>query len=163
MPPKVITAEVPCDPAITVRGVIENNAAITISAMRCDISWLAYTTGDGSCAFTTLPGGAVTVTGRQQPEFGGIRLFGSAIIFSAQKTPDAVTVSGAFIGPATAGSEPAKSAVIVSPLLVIFRCTLNVASSVSPSANTPSPSKISVNSASPSGSARSAARIIVSE
>ncbi len=70
-----------------------------MSATRCDISWLAYTTGAGSCAFTTDPGGAVTVTGRQQPELGGIRLFGSAIIFSAQNTPDAVTVSGAFIGP----------------------------------------------------------------
>src|ERR1700743_1018088 len=118
MPPKVITADVPCEPAITVRGVIENSAAITISAMRCDISWLAYTTGDGCCAFTTDPGGAVTVTGRQQPEFGGIRLFGSAIIFSAQYNTEAVTVSGAFIGPATAGSDPVKSAVMVSPRLV---------------------------------------------
>src|ERR1700761_3377799 len=142
MPPKVITAEVPCDPAITVRGVIENNAAITISAMRCDISWLAYTTGDGCCAFTTDPAGAVTVTGRQQPEFGGIRLFGSAIILSAQNTPDAVTVSGAFIGPATCGSEPAKSAVIVSPRLVMRSRTANVSSVVSPGAMTPSPSKM---------------------
>ena len=140
-----------------------NSAAITMSAMRCDISWLAYTTGEGCCAFTTDPGGAVTVTGRQQPEFGGIRLFGSAIIFSAQNTPEAVTVSGAFIGPATAGSEPAKSAVMVSPRLVMRSLTVKVASSVSPSAMTPSPSNTSVNSASPSGSARNAARIMVSE
>src|SRR5215469_18469403 len=97
-----------------------------MSATRCDISWLAYTTGAGSCAFTTEPSGAVTVTGRQQPEFGGIRLFGSAIIFSAQNTPDAVTVSGAFMGPGTCGSEPAKSAVIVSPRLVMRRCTEKV-------------------------------------
>src|SRR6185437_15155320 len=114
---------------MTVRGVIANNAAITMSAMRWDISWLAYTTGDGCCACTTLPGVAVTVTGRQQPEFGGIRLFGSAIIFSAQNTPEEVTVSGAFIGPATAGSEPVKSAVIVSPRLVTRSFTANVASS----------------------------------
>ena len=53
MPPKVITQDVPCDPAITVRGVIWCIAAITISATRCDISWLAYTTGAGSCACTT--------------------------------------------------------------------------------------------------------------
>src|SRR3954453_23007023 len=102
---------------------------MTMSAMRCDISWLAYTTGDGCCAFTTDPGGAVTVTGRQQPEFGGIRLLGSAIILSAQNTPDAVTVSGAFIGSATAGSDPVKSATIVSPPFVTFRQTLKVSSS----------------------------------
>src|SRR5579871_5885931 len=163
MPPNVSTAEVPCEPDITVRGVKANIAAITMSATRCEISWFAYTTGAGSCAFTTQPGGAVTITGRQQPEFGGIRLFGSAIIFSAQNTPDAVTVSGAFIGPATCGSEPVKSAVIVSPRLVMRNLTLNGSSSVSPGAMTPSPSKMSVNSASPSGSARSAARIIDSE
>src|SRR5690349_351167 len=112
-----MTADVPCDPAITVCGVISYIAAITMSATRCDISWLAYTTGAGNCAFTTEPGGAVTVTGRQHPELGGIRLFGSAIIFSAQNTPDAVTVSGAFIGPATCGSDPAKSATTWSPRL----------------------------------------------
>src|SRR6478736_7614833 len=156
-----MTAEVPCEPAITVCGVNANIAAITMSATRCDISWLAYTTGAGSCAFTTEPGGAVTVTGRQQPEFGGIRLLGSAIIFSAQNTPDAVTVSGAFIGPATCGSDPAKSAVIVSPRLVMRSFTLNVASSISPGAMMPSPSKTSVNSAAPSGSAARAVRIIV--
>ena len=158
-----MTAEVPCDPAITVRGVNANIAAITMSATRCEISWLAYTTGAGSCAFTTEPGGAVTVTGRQQPELGGIRLFGSAIIFSAQNTPEAVTVSGAFIGPATCGSEPAKSATIVSPRLMMRSFTVNVSSSTSPGAMTPSPSKTSENSASPSGSARNAARIMVSE
>src|SRR5215472_8509242 len=158
-----MTAEVPCDPAITVRGVKLNIAAITMSATRCDISWLAYTTGAGSCAFTTEPGGAVTVTGRQQPEFGGIRLLGSAIIFSAQNTPEAVTVSGAFIGPATCGSEPVKSTMIVSPRLVMLIRTVNVASSVSPGAITPSPSNTSLNVASPSGNARSAPRIIVSE
>src|SRR5262249_17455173 len=119
--------------------------------------------GAGSCAFTTEPSGAVTVTGRQQPEFGGIRLLGSAIIFSAQNTPDAVTVSGAFIGPGTCGSEPVKSAVIVSPHLIIRTFTLKVSSSISPGATTPSPSKTSVNSASPSGSARNAARIMFSE
>src|ERR1700743_3448739 len=124
MPPKVITADVPCEPAITVRGVIENSAALTISAMRCDISWLAYTTGDGCCSFTTQPGGAVTVTGRQQPEFGGIRLLGSAIIFRAQNTPEAVTVSGAFIGPATAGYDPGKSAGRGSPRLGTLMWTL---------------------------------------
>ena len=66
------------------------------------------------------------MTGRQQPELGGIRLFGSAIIFSAQNTPDAVTVSGAFIGPATCGSEPVKSAVIVSPRLTMRSFTVKV-------------------------------------
>src|ERR1700749_4283665 len=162
MPPNVITAEVPCEPDITVCGVNANIAAITISATRCEISWLAYTTGAGSCAFTTEQGGAVTVTGRQQPEFGGIRLLGSAIIFNAQNTPDAVTVSGAFIGPATCGSDPAKSAVIVSPRLVIRSLTQKVASSISPGAIMPSPSNMSVDSASPSGSARKAARIMVS-
>ena len=85
-----------------------------------------------------------------------------AIIFSAQNTPDAVTVSGAFIGPATCGSEPVKSAMIVSPRLVMRSFTVKVLSSISPGAMMPSPSKTSVNSASPSGSARSAARIIVS-
>src|SRR5271170_1358019 len=139
-----MTAEVPCDPAITVRGVKANIAAITMSATRCDISWLAYTTGAGSCAFTTEPGGAVTVTGRQQPEFGGIRLFGSAIIFSAQNTPDAVTVSGAFIGPATAGSEPVKSAVMLSPVFVMRSLTVKVSSVVSPGSMMPSPSNMSV-------------------
>ena len=79
-----MTPEVPCDPAITVLGVIANIAAITMSATRCEISWLAYTTGEGCWALTTQPGGAVTVTGRQQPELGGIRLPGSAIIFRAQ-------------------------------------------------------------------------------
>src|SRR3978361_1761136 len=132
MPPNVMTADVPCDPALTVRGEIANSDAITMSATRWEISWLAYTTGEGCCAFTTEPGGAVTVTGRQQPEFGGIRLFGSAIIFSAQYTPDAVTVSGAFIGPATAGSDPAKSTVMVSPRLITLMQTLKVSSSVSP-------------------------------
>src|SRR3954470_5723914 len=101
-----------------------------MSATRCDISWLAYTTGAGSCAFTTDPAGAVTVTGRQHPEFGGIRLFGSAIIFSAQYTPDAVTVSGAFIGPGTAGAEPAKSAMIASPSLRMVSRTVNGSSCV---------------------------------
>src|SRR3954470_14332428 len=103
-----------------------------MSATRCDISWLAYTTGAGNCALTTEPGGADTVTGRQQPEFGGIRLFGSAIIFSAQNTPEAVTVSGAFIGPGTCGSEPVKSAVIVSPSLMMRSFTAKVSSSASP-------------------------------
>jgi hypothetical protein len=37
----VITADVPCDPAMTERGVIAYSAAITMSATRCDISWLA--------------------------------------------------------------------------------------------------------------------------
>ena len=105
----------------------------------------------------------MTVTGRQQPEFGGIRLFGSAIIFSAQNTPEAVTVSGAFIGPATAGSEPVKSAVMLSPRLSIRNLTVNVSSVVSPGAMMPSPSKMSVNSAVPSGRALSAARIMRSE
>src|ERR1700747_2271260 len=102
---------------MTVWDVIWHIAPITISAMRCDISWLASPTGAGSRALTTQPSGALTVTGRQQPEFGGIRLFGSTIIFNAQNTPEAVTVSGAFIGPATCGSEPVKSAVIVFPRL----------------------------------------------
>src|SRR3954447_25516619 len=103
------------------------------------------------------------VTGRQQPEFGGIRLFGSAIIFSAQYTPDAVTVSGAFIGPGTAGSEPAKSAVIVSPCLRTVSSTVNGSHSRGPGARTPSPADTSAKLASPSGSLASAARIMRSE
>ena len=62
------------------------------------------------------------MTGRQQPEFGGIIFFGSTIIFNAQKTPEHVTVSGAFIGPATWASEPVKSTTIVSPdLMTLIR------------------------------------------
>jgi hypothetical protein len=74
-----------------------------------------------------------------------------------------VTVSGAFIGPATCGSEPVKSAMIASPRLVMRSFTVKVSSSISPETMMPSPSKTSENSASPSGSARNAARIIVSE
>ena len=61
--------------------------------------------------------------------------------FSAQNTPDAVTVSGAFIGPGDLRIEPVKSAVIVSPRLVMRSFTVKVSSSVSPGAMTPSPSK----------------------
>ena len=106
---------------------------------------------------------AVTDTGRQHPEFGGMRLFGSTIIFNAQNTPDAVTVSGAFIGPATAGSEPVKSTLIVSPDFRTHSRTEKVWSWLSPATMIPSPSKTSSNEASPSGSSRNAARIIVSE
>ena len=104
------------------------------------------------------------MTGRQQPELGGIRLFGSAIIFSAQNTPDAVTVSGAFIGPATGGIGAGE--VGGDRVAALGDAQLDGEGLVRRSRRasmTPSPSKMSVNSASPSGSARSAARIIVSE
>jgi hypothetical protein len=69
----------------------------------------------------------------------------------------------AFIGPGTCPSEPAKSAVIVSPRLHTLILTVKGSSASSPGANTPSPSNTSSKLASPSGRRRSAARIIVSE
>ena len=47
-----------------------------------------------------------------------MRLFGSTAVFSAQYTPDAVTESGAFIGPLTCGSVPAKSTISRSAVLL---------------------------------------------
>jgi len=64
---------------------------------------------------------------------------------------------------ATRGDDPVKSTVTESPRLRIVPQISNVASSVSPGSITPSPSNSSENTASPSGSARSAARIMVSE
>src|SRR2546425_1069964 len=102
-------AEVPWLQAITCAGMKWARAPITMSATRCDISWFAYTTGAGKAAFTTEPFRARISMVRQQPEFGGMRLFGSTAVFTAQNTPDAVTESGAFIGPCTGPSVPAKS------------------------------------------------------
>ena len=60
-----------------------------------------HTTGAGYAAFTTVPSGASTSTGRHAPELGGTTPAESTAILSAVNTPDAVTESGAFIGPAT--------------------------------------------------------------
>ena len=68
-----------------------------------------------------------------------------------------------FIGPDTCPSEPAKSAVIVSLCLRTVSLTVKGSSASAPGAMTPSPSKTSVELASPSGRRRNAARIIVSE
>src|SRR5678815_6026882 len=99
-------AEVPCEHAITRSGASWASAPNSMSQTRCEISWLAYTTGAGDCACTTEPGSATSSTGGQQPELGGTRSRGSATILIAVKMPEAVTASGAFIGPATCGSVP---------------------------------------------------------
>ena len=85
------------------------------------------------------------------------------MVLSAQNTPEAVTESGAFIGPATLGSVPVKSTVIVSPVLRARTRIVNGRSSVSPSSITPSPSQKSSKLPSPSGRRASSARIIRSE
>ena len=77
--------------------------------------------------------------------------------------PDAVTLSGAFMGPATWRSVPAKSTESVSARLVTVIRILNGRSSVSPSSITPSPSQSSSKLAVPSGRAASMARIMRSE
>src|SRR3954469_12084605 len=107
------------------------SAPITMSATRWEISWLAYTTGAGKAALTTEPFGAFTSIVRQQPELGGIKLSGSTAILRPQNTPDEVTDSGAFIGPFTCGSLPAKSITIRSPVLRIARRIQNGASAPS--------------------------------
>ncbi len=73
----------PCEQAITRAGASWAIAPKSMSATRCEISWLAYTTGAGSSAFTTVPGSARSSTGRQHPELGGTRSRGSAIILIA--------------------------------------------------------------------------------
>ena len=134
-----------------------------MSHTRCETSWFAYTTGAGNCAFTTVPSGARTSTGRHAPEFGGTTLAESIAILSAVNTPDAVTESGAFIGPGTWGSEPVKSTVRVSPRLTTRSRMSNVSSWFAPCAKIPSPSKKSSNEPSPSGISRRSPRIIASE
>ena len=97
------------------------------------------------------------------PELGGTTPPESTAVLSAANTPDAVTESGAFIGPATWGSEPAKSTVRRSARLITRNRMLNVSSRFAPGARMPSPSQKSSNDPSPSGSSRSSPRIIVSE
>ena len=53
---------------MTRSGMNEASAPNTMSHTRCEISWLAYTTGAGYVAFTTVPPGASTSTGRHAPE-----------------------------------------------------------------------------------------------
>ena len=77
--------------------------------------------------------------------------------------PEAVTASGAFIGPGTCRSVPAKSTVRRSPCLVTRMRIRNVRSSLSPSSRMPSPSQKSSKVAVPSGSPASMPRIMRSE
>src|SRR5262249_11572464 len=104
-------AEVPWLQAITCPGMKRASAPLTMSETRWDISWLAQTTGEGNVAFTTQPLGARISMVRQQPELGGMRLFGSTAVLRPQYMPDAVTESGAFIGPFTCAAVPAKSTI----------------------------------------------------
>ena len=136
---------------MTRSGMKEASAPNTMSHTRCEISWLAYTTGAGYVAFTTVPSGASTSTGRQAPELGGTTPAESIAVLSAANTPDAVTESGAFIGPGTWGSEPVKSTVRRSPRLTTRSRMSNVSSRFAPGARMPSPSQKSSNHPSPSG------------
>src|SRR5712691_1465032 len=121
-------AEVPWLHAITCHGMKFASAPITMSETRCEISWFAYTTGAGNSALTTQPLGALISMVRQQPELGGMRLSGSMAVFSPQNTPDAVTESGAFIGPLMPLSVPEKSTSSRSPVFLTARRIQNGAS-----------------------------------
>ena len=92
-----------------------------------------------------------------------MRLLGSTAVFRPQKTPEAVTESGAFIGPFTCGSVPAKSTISRSPVFLTDSRIQNGASRPWSSSAMPSPSQKSSKAPSPSGRSVSAARISRSE
>jgi hypothetical protein len=77
--------------------------------------------------------------------------------------PDAVTESGAFMGPLTCASVPEKSTVSRSPVFETDSRIRNGASPPTSSSAMPSPSQKSSNIPSPSGRSMSAARISRSE
>ena len=70
-------------------------------------------------AATTVPGGAITCTGRSAPPFAGI--VGSVAARSANATALTVTASTAFTLPGRCGSVPVKSNVTPSPSTVTRR------------------------------------------
>ena len=140
---------VPCPWAGT--SVAPDRAPITASVIRLEPSTLPAATALGGRAFTTLPSGAMMVTGANAPADAGMS--GSIATRTAKYTADRVTAMGQLRFPGPVGSLPVKSTVIASPLMVTAT-RITMSSSV-----TPSPSRHSRPVQRPSGSAEIAARV----
>ena len=80
---------------------------MTMSMMRLQVSVSPLTVEAGLRGFTTVPRGAVTVTGAKAPSLGWIA--GSVTISIPIHTEASVTLNTQFTAPPTCGSVPVKS------------------------------------------------------
>ena len=110
--------------------------------------------GAGGAAATSVPAGAITLTGRMAPPLAG--MVGSAADRRAKATADAVTASTALTLPGRCGSVPVKSKVTSSPATVTVT---SIRPGAAGRASAPVESMTSSKVQAPSGRAASAARM----
>ena len=79
---------------------------MTMSIMRLQVSVSPLTVDAGGRGLTTVPRGAVTVTGANAPSLGW--MFGSVTISMPIHTEAIVTLKTQFTAPPTCGSEPVE-------------------------------------------------------
>src|SRR5215510_11730669 len=72
--------------------------------------------GAGGLAFTIVPGGVITVRGRNAPEFTSLP--GSRNDLTIVKAPVGAIAGPTLVGPAACGDVPVRSTVIASPATV---------------------------------------------
>ena len=114
LPPSSTLFIVPWLAAPTRSGCACASAARHTSATRWLTSTLPAPTATGGTAATTVPGGAITCTGRIVPPLAGS--VGSVTARIANATALTVTASTAFTLPGRCASVPVKSNVTSSPL-----------------------------------------------
>src|SRR5688500_10375791 len=102
---------VPCPAAGTRPGNACASAPRHTSAIRCETSTLPAPTAAGGRAFTIVPAGAITRTGRIAPPLAGN--VGSQAERKANETQLTVTASTALTLPGRCSDEPVKSNVTV--------------------------------------------------
>src|SRR2546428_13145961 len=79
--------------------------------------------GAGGSAFTIVPGGVRTVSGRKAPELTSAP--GSRNDLMIVKAPVGAMAGPTLVGPAVCGEVPARSTVIVSPATTTFARTVS--------------------------------------
>src|SRR5207245_6182057 len=79
--------------------------------------------GAGGSAFTIVPGGVSTVSGRKAPEFTSEP--GSRNDLMIVKAPVGAIAGPTLVGPSVCGEVPARSTVMVSPSTTTFARTLS--------------------------------------
>ena len=79
--------------------------------------------GAGGSAFTIVPGGVSTVSGRKAPEFTSEP--GSRNDLMIVKAPVGAIAGPTLVGPSVCGEVPARSTVIVSPSTTTFARTVS--------------------------------------